>query len=208
LRRNGMDDTRAIGLARHTISQEVDTLRELVEGLDTAFWTCARVIADCPGMVWTTGVGTSAAVAERFAHILNCCGRRSMFLHPSDSLHGHSGALSEDDLLIAMSRGGESSEVNQLVAIADQLGVTTMAFAHNTDSTLARWCQTVLPIHSRQEYELQGVLATTSTVAFCAICDALAAVVWELRGYSLQEFRRTHPGGEVGRRLRTEETGE
>jgi len=106
-----------------------------------------------------------------------------------------------------MSRGGESFEVNRLVAIANQFGVTTMAFVHKTDSTLARRCQMTLPIPSRQEYELQGVLATTSTVAFCAVCDALAAVVWELRGYSLEEFRRTHPGGAVGRRLHAGEEG-
>jgi len=196
-----MDEARALSLARRIIGQEVETLRELAEGLEGVFWECARQIGECPGMVWTTGVGTSAAIAERFAHILNCCGRRSMFLHPSDSLHGHSGALSKGDLLITMSRGGESSEVNQLVAIANRLGLSTMAFVHHTDSTLARSCQVVLPIRSRQEYELQGVLATTSTVAFCAMCDALAAVVWELRGYTLEEFRRTHPGGAVGKEL-------
>jgi len=200
-----MDEARVLSLARRIISQEVETLRELTDALDSVFWQCAQRIGECSGMVWTSGVGTSAAVAERFAHILNCCGRRSMFLHPSDSLHGHSGALSEEDLLIVMSRGGESLEVNQLVAIANQLGVSTMAFVHDTDSTLARSCQVVLPIRSRQEYELQGVLATTSTVAFCAMCDALAAAVWELRGYSLAEFRRTHPGGAVGRRLHTGE---
>ena len=192
---------KALTLARATMAQESGTIQQLAQGLDTIFWICAQRIGECPGMVWTTGVGTSAAVAERFAHILNCCGRRTMFLHPSDSLHGHSGALREGDLLIAMSRGGGSFEVNQLVSIANQIGVSTMAFAHNTDSTLARSCQVVLPIHSRQEYELQGVLATTSTVAFCAMCDALAAVVWELRGYTLEEFRQTHPGGAVGKEL-------
>lgn len=203
-----MDEAGALSLARQIITQETDTLRQFAEGLDTVFWRCAQRIGGCSGMVWTAGVGTSAAVAERFAHILNCCGRRCMFLHPSDSLHGHAGVLSEGDLLIAMSRGGESSEVNQLVAIANQLGVTTMAFVHNTDSALANSCQMVLPIRSRQEYELQGVLATTSTVAFCAMCDALAAVVWELTGYTLEEFSRTHPGGAVGRELHSEEAGE
>jgi len=200
-----MDEATGLSLAKRIISQEAATLEDLIEELDGVFWECAQRIAECSRMVWTTGVGTSAAVAERFAHLLNCCGRRAMFLHASDSLHGHSGALREEDLLIAMSRGGETWEVNQLVAIANQLGVSTMGFVHDTDSTLALSCQVVLPIRSRQEYELQGVLATTSTVAFCAMCDALAAVVWELRGYSLEEFRRTHPGGAVGRRLLTEE---
>ncbi|HID86862.1 MAG TPA: SIS domain-containing protein [Anaerolineae bacterium] len=193
--------SQAIALARNILRQEAETLLALAEGLDAAFWTCAQLISRCEGLVWVTGVGTSAAVAQRFAHILSSGGTRSMFLHPSDGLHGHSGVLAGDDLLIAMSRGGESSEVNRLVAIANQRGVTTVAFVHDTASSLAKACQHVLPIPSKQEYELMGVLATTSTVAFSAMCDALAGVILEARGYTLKEFIKTHPGGAVGKRF-------
>ena len=124
-----------------------------------------------------------------------------MFLHPSDSLHGHAGVMAPGDILVAMSRGGESAEVNSLVVIAQRLGVTTVAMVHKTESSLARHCDYVLPVVSRQEYELQGVIATASTVAFSAMCDALAAVAWEVTGYSLEAFARTHPGGAVGKML-------
>jgi arabinose-5-phosphate isomerase len=192
----------ALALGRRSLAQEADALGALVAALDERFYAAALMIARCPGMVWTTGVGTSASVAERFAHILNCCGRRSMFLHPADSLHGHAGVMSSGDVLVAMSRGGESAEVVALVDIAKRLQVTAIAMVHRSESTLARSCDLILPVVSRQEYELQGVIATTSTVAYCAMCDALAAVAWQVTGYTLEQFGRTHPGGAVGRMLR------
>jgi arabinose-5-phosphate isomerase len=104
-------------------------------------------------------------------------------------------------VLVALSRGGESAEVNKLVELAKANGVTAVAFVHDTTSSLARVCDHVLPIRSEQDYELQRVIATTSTVVFSAVCDALAAVVWELTGYTLEAFARTHPGGAVGKLL-------
>jgi arabinose-5-phosphate isomerase len=201
--------TAALELAQKILRQEADTIQELAAGLGDAFWECARLFSDCRGLIWTTGIGTSAIIAERLAHILTCCGARSMFLSPEQGLHGHTGVMTADDLLVAMSRGGESSEVNQMVSIANQRGVTTVAFVHKTDSTLARSCDYVLPIQSRQEYELMGYIATTSTVAFSAMGDALCAVVLEAKGYTPEQFSQTHPGGAVGQALASpqEESG-
>lgn len=199
---------RALGLklARKAIQQEVETIQALADGLDDAFWECARLLSECSGLIWVTGVGTSAAVGSRFAHILTDCGARSMFLSPAEGLHGHAGVMMPGDILVAMSRGGESSEVNQMVEIANQRGVTTVAFVHNTESTLARTCQYVLPIRSNPEYELMGYLATTSTVAFSAMCDALCAVVLEVKGYTPEQLGQTHPGGAVGQALASSQT--
>lgn len=183
--------------------QESEAILALAEGLDDTFWGCARLLSECAGLIWITGVGTSAAVGSRFAHILTDCGARSMFLSPEQGLHGHTGVMMPDDVLVAMSRGGESAEVIQMVEIANRRGVTSVAFVHNTDSTLARVCTYVLPIHSEQEYELMGYVATTSTVAFSAMCDALSSVVLEAKGYSPEQLGQTHPGGAVGRVLAT-----
>jgi D-arabinose 5-phosphate isomerase GutQ len=194
---------RALGLnlARKTMQQEAETIRVLADGLDDAFWECARLLSECSGLIWVTGVGTSAAVGTRFAHILTDCGVRSMFLSPAEGLHGHAGVMMPDDVLVAMSRGGESSEVNQMVEIANQRGVATVAFVHDTESTLARACQHVLAIRSKPEYELMGYVATASTVAFSAMCDALCAVVLEVTGYTPEQLGQTHPGGSVGQAL-------
>lgn len=190
-----------IELGKNTICQEMEALASLVEGLDDSFRQCAHLLINCPGLIWVTAVGTSATVGARFSHILTCCGSRSMFLTPSDGLHGHTGVIQPEDLLVAMSRGGESWEVNQMVLIANDRGAKTIAFVHNTDSTLAHTCHYVLPIQSPQEYELMGYLATTSTMAFSAICDALCAVVLQEKGYTPEEFAKTHPGGAVGKIL-------
>lgn len=183
------------------MQQEIETLQALIYNLDESFWQVAQLLIACQGVIWVTAVGTSAAVGARFAHILTCCGTRSMFLPPSDGLHGHSGIIQPGDLLIAMSRGGESSDVIQMAQIAGERGATTLAFVHDTRSELARACQVVLPIQSPQEYELMGYLATTSTLAYSAICDALCAVVQKATGYTPEQFARTHPGGAVGRSL-------
>ncbi len=124
-----------------------------------------------------------------------------MFLSPAEGLHGHAGILQPADLLVAMSRGGESNEVNQMVAIANQRKVATVAFVHNTSSTLAQASRLVLPIPSPQEYELMGFLATTSTVVYSAMCDALCAVVAKAKGFNPEEFGKIHPGGAVGQEL-------
>lgn len=196
-----LDQAQALALAQKTMHQEAETIEALAQGLDDSFWTCARLLSTCPGLIWVTGVGTSAAVSSRFAHILTDCGARSMFLSPEQGLHGHSAVMIPDDILVGMSRGGESSEVIQMARIANQRDVTTIAFVHNPDSTLAEVCQHVLRIHSPQAYELMEYVATTSTLAFSAMCDALSAVVLEFKGYTPEQLGQTHPGGAVGQAL-------
>ena len=192
------DRSQAIAIGKRIIQQEIETLRALQAFLGDEFWQCARLLCDCSGVVWVTAVGTSATVAGRFAHILTCSGGRSMFLSTQDGLHGHTLVIQPGDVLVAMSRGGESKEVNQMVAIANQRQASTIAFVHNTASTLARTCQHILPVPSPQEFELAGYLATTSTIAFSAMCDALCAVVIKEKGFDPKEFGSTHPGGAVG----------
>ena len=196
-----MDRTLALKLAQKTLQQEIQAIQAIADRLDEAFWKCAQLLYDCPGLIWVTGVGTSKSVGSRFAHILTDCGARSMFLSPADGLHGHTGVMVPGDLLVALSRGGESDEVNQMVHIARQLGVTTVALVHSVESTLACACHHVLPVRSEQEYELMGWVATASTVAFSAMCDALCAVVLEAKGYTSEQLGQTHPGGAVGRAL-------
>ena len=196
-----LDRPQTILTGRKIIQQEVESLQDLSDTLGEGFWQCAQVLVNCQGLIWVTAVGTSSSVGARLAHILTCAGARSMFLSPSDGLHGHTGIMTADDLLIALSRGGESAEVIQMVQVANSRRTTTLAFVHKTDSTLARLCKYVLPVHSRQEYELMGYLATTSTVAFAAISDALCALVLEARGVTPESFALTHPGGAVGKVL-------
>lgn len=202
-----LDRDRALELARETMARHVAALEALAAGLDDAFWTCARMLSDCQGLIWVTGVGTSAAVGIRLAHILTDCGARSMFLSPVEGLHGHTAVMQPEDLLLALSRGGESGEVIQMAEIAQRRGVPAVALVHETGSTLARTCRHVLPVRSPAAYELMGIVPTTSTIAFSAMGDALSAVVLQAKGYTPEALRATHPGGAVGQGLRGEAEG-
>ena len=193
-----MRKSEALALARQTIGQEAEAVAALAPELGEAFWKICEVITRCRGIVWVTGVGTSGMVGERLAHILTDCGVRSMFLSPNLGLHGHSGAMAAGEVLVAISRGGESAEVNSMVAIAHSRKLATIALVDNESSSLARSCRHVLRVHSPAEFELGGYCATTSTVACSAVCDAICAVVLKAKGYTLAEFRGTHPGGAVG----------
>jgi arabinose-5-phosphate isomerase len=193
-----MRKSEAMVLAVETIRHEAEAVAAMAPALGDTLWNVCGVIARCKGIVWVTGVGTSGMVGARFAHILTDCGVRSVFLSPDIGLHGHSGAMAASEVLVVISRGGESAEVNTLAAIARARSLTTIALVEDEASSLARACQHVLTIHSPQEYELGGYCATTSTVVCSAVCDAICAVVLKLKGYTFTEFGGTHPGGAVG----------
>ncbi len=199
------DPAQALSLARQTIRQETAALDSLIAQLDASFAQAAAVLSACRGLIWTTGVGSSGNMAARLAHLLTDCGARAVFLAPGDGLHGHAGVITAGDVLVALSRGGKSSEVNQMAEIAGSRGAVTLAMVHDTASPLARLCRYVLPVRSAAEYELLGFVATTSTVAFAAMGDALCAVVAQYKGYSPAEFAKIHPGGAVGQRLNAPE---
>lgn len=193
--------SQTLALARQVIHQEMLALQKLELELGDPFWQCARLLMDCPGLIWITGVGTSASTGIRFAHILTCSGARAMFLSPSDGLHGHTKIMQPGEVLIAMSRGGESQEVVQMVSTANQMGVKTIGFVNDLKSSLARNSQYILPIQTPQEYELMGFLATTSTVAYSAICDALCSFIARAKDFTPEQFAKVHPGGAVGQVL-------
>lgn len=196
-----LESTDPLDLGRQALRRDIAALQQLADELGPAFSASADLLAACQGLIWITAVGTSAAVGIRFAHLLTCAGARSMFLSPAEGLHGHAAIMTPDDLLVAISRGGESVEVNQMVAIANARGMKTLALLYDQQSTLARTASVVLPVNSRPEYELMGLLATTSTVAAAAMCDALVQVVHSVKGYSPDKFGQTHPGGAVGQQL-------
>jgi len=198
-----LPDEELLGLAKRVIQQDILVLESIQGNLGDEFCACARKLASCTGIIWITGVGTSAYVGQRFAHILTCSGVRSMFLSPIEGLHGHSGIFRPMDLLVVISRGGESEEVVEMAQIAHRLSIPVMALVQNLESRLAKLANLVLPIQSPDEYELGGYLATTSTVVVSAICDAICAVILRERGNSLHNLVDTHPGGAVGRFLRS-----
>jgi D-arabinose 5-phosphate isomerase GutQ len=196
-----VDETEALRLAADSLASQAGALLAQRDELGESLWATAEAVAACRGIVWTTAVGTSSAVAGRLAHILTDCGVRSMFLSPDLGLHGHSGAMAAGEVLISISRGGMSEEVNLLTGIAHARGLKTVGLLHDVNSPLAKLCDIVVPVQTPAELELGGYCATTSSLAACAVCDAVCAVVLEITGYTPAQLGQTHPGGAVGREL-------
>ncbi|UCC65170.1 MAG: SIS domain-containing protein [Anaerolineae bacterium] len=201
-----MSQREILELARSTIEREIAGVATLLERLDDAFVEAAHRLLACEGHVLVAGAGTSNPVAARLAHLLSCCGTPALFIHPGDSQHGLSGAVTERDVLIAISKGGETTEVNHLVRVAKRRGATLIALTENPNSTLGRLSHVVLHVRAPPDVDPYGMIATGSSLINAALGDALCVVLLKLRGYSLDDFGLTHPGGAVGKKLAGEPT--
>jgi len=169
--------------------------------LDQHFIDAAYLMLNCQGHVLVAGSGTSHPVAARLAHLLSCCGTPALFIHPGDSQHGLSGAVTGRDVLFAISKGGETVEVNHLAKIAKSRGAKLIGLTEKPASTLGQMCDVVLQIQAPADVDPYGMIATGSSLANAAIGDALCVVLLNLRGYTKEKFGETHPGGAVGQKL-------
>ncbi|MGC8979365.1 SIS domain-containing protein [Caldisericum sp.] len=162
-------------------------------------------IVNCKGRVFVVGVGTSYFTAGRFAHLLTCSGIYSHLLEPALMLHGGSGVITREDILIFISKGGETSELVQLAEIARNLGARTFAITENKLSTLARKCDFIISL-DLSGADIMEVIATGSSTTLSAFFDGICAAVVSAVGYRKEVFRLIHPGGAVGKKLRGKKT--
>lgn len=191
-------------LARSALRQEAEAVAATMSQLDDSLAQVAELLLSCEGHVLVTGVGTSHAVAWRMAHLLSCAGTPALFIHPADSLHGSAGAVTGRDVLIAISKGGETDEINRFVSIARGRGAKIVGLTERPQSTLGRQSDLVLQVVAPPDVDPYGMIATGSSLVNAAVGDALCVVLLRLRGYSRDQFGQTHPGGAVGKRLAAE----
>nr|WP_277816676.1 SIS domain-containing protein [Microbacterium aquimaris] len=152
----------------------------------------------CTGKVFVTGSGTSGATARRMAHLLAVCGTPSTFIHPMDALHGTMGALAAGDVLISISRGGESAEINDFSTRAQRRSVSVVALTAEPESTLGRLADVTVTLITEGEGDPGGVIAMGSTLVTSVWGDALANILMRRRGYGWDQVLETHPAGAVG----------
>jgi len=188
-------------IARNVIEQEAAAVKALADQFDEGLADVVRILLDCEGHVLVTGSGTSHAMAERFAHLLSCCGTPALCIDPTDARHGGSGAITADDVVFVISKGGQSAETIELAQIARTRGAKVVAQTETLDSPLSRLSDAIFHVETVGDVDPYGVIATGSSLVNGAAGDALCAVLLGLRGYSLQDFSVTHPGGAVGRKL-------
>lgn len=192
----------ALEIARTVIAADAEAVRSVLDQLDESFLACARMIMDATGRVVTCGSGTSGAVARRLAHLLSVCGTPAFYLHPADALHGSLGAVDEGDVLIALSKGGRSREVNDTAERARTRGAQIVALTADDESPLAALADLVIRLVTPEAADPGSLVAMGSTVAASAWSDALAVVLMRARGYSWDQVMYTHPSGAVGQKTR------
>ena len=190
-----------VARAREVVRHEAEAVAALAEQLDEGLADIVSLLIQCQGHVLVTGAGTSRAVAQRLAHLLSCSGTPSLFISASDGLHGSSGAVTPDDVVYLISKGGRSAEINQFAEIARARGAKLIAQTENPESPLAQICDAVFKVETVGDVDPYGMVATGSSLVNGAAGDVLCVLLLELRNYSKEAFGQTHPGGAVGKKL-------
>lgn len=194
-------DRSLLSAARRALSIEARAVRALLERLDARFAAACRLCLQCQGRVVVTGIGKSGHVARKVASTLASTGTPAFFLHPAEASHGDLGMITRTDLVLALSNSGESQEVVLLLPHLARLAVPLIAMVGKGDSTLGRAASVVLDVSVPEEACPLNLAPTASTTAALAMGDAMAIAVLEARGFTKQDFARSHPGGTLGRQL-------
>jgi arabinose-5-phosphate isomerase len=189
---------------RASLLRESEILAGIAAALDNGASQAVDLILRTSGHVLVGGAGTSNTVAARFAHLLSCSGQPAIFLHPADSLHGSSGAVTANDTVILISKGGKTVEVNRFAAIVKNRGAKLIAFTESPESELGRLADAVVQIRIPADSDPFGMVATSSSLANAAVADAICETVLAEKGYTKEAFATTHPGGAVGERIEQE----
>ena len=182
---------------------EADAVRALIDRLDGRFLAAVSLILGRRGRVVVSGIGKSGHIARKVASTLASTGTPAYFVHPAEASHGDLGMIQPDDVFIGISHSGESEELLRIVPLIKRQGAKLIALTGNRDSTLAREADIHLDAGVAQEACPLNLAPTASTTAALALGDALAVALLDARGFSADDFARSHPGGSLGRRLLT-----
>lgn len=190
-----------LALARQVLDIEVDALRAVSSRLDVQFADAVHLILACTGRVVVSGMGKSGHIGCKIAATLASTGTPSFFMHPGEASHGDLGMIAHDDVVLALSNSGESNEIVSIIPLIKRRGAKFIAMTGNPDSTMARVADVHLDASVDKEACPLNLAPTASTTAALALGDALAVALLDARGFSADDFARTHPGGSLGRRL-------
>ncbi|MDQ3552121.1 MAG: KpsF/GutQ family sugar-phosphate isomerase [Bacteroidota bacterium] len=187
--------------AIRTIEMEAEAVSSLIPQLDDTFDETVEAIAACQGRLVVSGIGKSAIIAQKIVATLNSTGSPSIFLHAADAIHGDLGIIQKSDVVIIISKSGESPEIKVLVPLIKNFGNTLVGMVGNISSFLAKKADFVLNTTVSQEACPNNLAPTTSTTAQLAMGDAIAVCLMEKRGFEISDFAKLHPGGTLGKKL-------
>ena len=196
-----MDDTVIKEKAVETLEIEAAAVKRLTERIDEEFVAAVNCILACKARVIVTGMGKSGHVGRKIAATLASTGTPSFFLHPAEAFHGDLGMVTEQDVVIAISNSGESSEIVNILPIIRRIGATIIAMSGRRESQLGQFADYFIDISVEREACPLGLAPTASTTATLAMGDAIAMALMSCRNFTSQDFALFHPGGALGRRL-------
>ncbi|NRB59390.1 MAG: KpsF/GutQ family sugar-phosphate isomerase [Winogradskyella sp.] len=190
-----------LNTAKSTINLESEAISNLANLLTEDFVEAVELIYNSKGRVIITGIGKSAIIANKIVATLNSTGTPSVFMHAADAIHGDLGLILEDDIVICISKSGNTPEIKVLVPLIKNAKNKMIAITSNKESFLGQQADYVLNVYVAQEACPNNLAPTTSTTAQLVMGDALAVCLLELRGFSSRDFAKYHPGGSLGKRL-------
>ncbi|MCM0668610.1 KpsF/GutQ family sugar-phosphate isomerase [Flavobacterium tyrosinilyticum] len=190
-----------LAIAKKTILSESEAITKLIDFLDENFYEAVQRIYETKGRLIVTGIGKSAIIAQKMVATFNSTGTPSMFLHAAEAIHGDLGMIQNDDIIICISKSGNSPEIKVLVPLLKRFGNTLIAITGNTTSFLAKGSNLVLNTTVDTEACPINLAPTNSTTAQLVMGDALAVCLMEMRDFKPEDFAVYHPGGALGKKL-------
>ncbi len=199
----GAPKTSTLELARNVLNIEAREIEALAKRLNNSFEAAVQLILHCKGRIVVSGMGKSGHVGGKIAATFASTGTPAFFMHPAEASHGDLGMITNGDVVIALSNSGESDELLNILPTIKRIGAKVISITGAASSTLAKESDIHLSAEVSQEACPLGLSPTASTTAALALGDALAVCVLDCRDFSAEDFARSHPGGNIGRRLLT-----
>jgi arabinose-5-phosphate isomerase len=188
-------------IAIRTITEEVDAVANLTHAINDDFVKCVDLIFHSKGRVIVTGIGKSAIVGTKLVASLNSTGTPSIFMHAADAIHGDLGTIQKEDIIICISKSGETPEIRVLIPLLKAFGSSLIAIVGNPRSYLAKQADYILDTTVKKEACPNNLAPTSSTTAQMVMGDALTVCLLECRGFTTSDFAKLHPGGALGKQL-------
>ncbi len=195
------DSNAIISLAKKTLATQGEAIHNLSQYVDNDFVNAVNCIRNAKGRVVISGIGKSAIIASKIVATLNSTGTPAIFMHAADAIHGDLGTIQKDDVVVCISKSGDTPEIKMLVPLIKNGKNRMIGMTGNMDSFLAKKADYVINTHVEKEACPNNLAPTTSTTAQLVMGDALAICLLELRGFSSKDFAKYHPGGTLGKKL-------
>ncbi len=188
-------------LARAVIETQASAVTSLLDRIDGSFINACSCLLECQGRIVVIGMGKSGHIGSKIASTLASTGTPAFFVHPAEASHGDLGMIKSEDVVLALSNSGETDELNRILPLLKRIGVKIVAMTGSTGSTLATHSDVVLDVSVDEEACPLGLAPTSSTTATLVMGDALAISLLETRGFTEEDFAKSHPAGQLGKRL-------